>query len=230
MVDGAEKRGYPGGDPIGYEISANPNKPYRYGATQIDAPEQLDDARARLRHFRQMFWQRRHDFAVSRCRVFDPRQSAVCLVVAALTGQPARRFRQYRPHRNSDHRWNSDKQRPAPDRIDEIDRTVYHLNVEQSLIYGLIMSSIGLCGTISAANDKHPAPTPMRYDKNADQGDGKKPNRKQYLHREGKAATALRPGEFIEIGGHQGNLAAEANALNETQHPQRIVARGRSAG
>ena len=29
-------------------------------------------------------------------------------------------------------------------------RTVYHLNVEQSLIYGLIMSSIGLCGTISA--------------------------------------------------------------------------------
>ena len=29
-------------------------------------------------------------------------------------------------------------------------RTVYHLNVEQSLIYGLIISSIGLCGTIAA--------------------------------------------------------------------------------
>src|SRR5215470_3638195 len=29
-------------------------------------------------------------------------------------------------------------------------RTVYHLNVEQSLIYGLIISSVGLCGTISA--------------------------------------------------------------------------------
>jgi putative MFS transporter len=29
-------------------------------------------------------------------------------------------------------------------------RTVYHLNVEQSLIYGLIISSIGLCGTITA--------------------------------------------------------------------------------
>jgi putative MFS transporter len=29
-------------------------------------------------------------------------------------------------------------------------RTVYHLNVEQSLIYGLIISAIGLCGTISA--------------------------------------------------------------------------------
>src|SRR6516164_3931035 len=26
-------------------------------------------------------------------------------------------------------------------------RTVYHLNVEQSLIYGLIISSVGLCGT-----------------------------------------------------------------------------------
>jgi MFS transporter, putative metabolite:H+ symporter len=29
-------------------------------------------------------------------------------------------------------------------------RTVYHLDVEQSLIYGLIISSIGLCGTIAA--------------------------------------------------------------------------------
>jgi putative MFS transporter len=29
-------------------------------------------------------------------------------------------------------------------------RTIYHLNVEQSLIYGLIISAIGLCGTISA--------------------------------------------------------------------------------
>src|SRR5215469_4387599 len=29
-------------------------------------------------------------------------------------------------------------------------RTVYHLNVEQSLIYGLIISSVGLCGTIVA--------------------------------------------------------------------------------
>jgi putative MFS transporter len=29
-------------------------------------------------------------------------------------------------------------------------RTVYHLNVEQSLIYGLIISSVGLCGTIAA--------------------------------------------------------------------------------
>jgi putative MFS transporter len=29
-------------------------------------------------------------------------------------------------------------------------RTVYHLNVEQSLIYGLVISSIGLCGTIAA--------------------------------------------------------------------------------
>jgi putative MFS transporter len=29
-------------------------------------------------------------------------------------------------------------------------RTVYHLGVEQSLIYGLIISSIGLCGTVAA--------------------------------------------------------------------------------
>ena len=29
-------------------------------------------------------------------------------------------------------------------------RTVYHLNVKRSLIYGLIISSIGLCGTIAA--------------------------------------------------------------------------------
>jgi putative MFS transporter len=29
-------------------------------------------------------------------------------------------------------------------------RTVYHLDVEQSLIYGLIISSVGLCGTIVA--------------------------------------------------------------------------------
>src|ERR1700745_4176186 len=29
-------------------------------------------------------------------------------------------------------------------------RTVYHLNVEQSLIYGLIISSLGCCGTIAA--------------------------------------------------------------------------------
>jgi putative MFS transporter len=29
-------------------------------------------------------------------------------------------------------------------------RTVYHLGVEQSLIYGLIISAIGLCGTIAA--------------------------------------------------------------------------------
>src|SRR5262249_57077966 len=30
MVDGAEQRGHPGGDAIGHEIGANPNKPHRY--------------------------------------------------------------------------------------------------------------------------------------------------------------------------------------------------------
>src|SRR5579863_2884873 len=100
MVDGAEKRGHPGGDAIGYEISSNPKKPHRDGAAQVDAFEQLDEARASLGHLGQIFWKRRNEFALSRRGVFDARQSTIRIIVATLAGQPARRFRQDTAHWN----------------------------------------------------------------------------------------------------------------------------------
>src|SRR5262249_10765235 len=47
---------------------------------------------------------------------------------------------------------------------------------------------------------------------------------------EGKAPAVFRVSEFIQIRRHQWNLAAEPNALNESQQPQLLVARRRSAG
>src|SRR5581483_10366828 len=115
MIDRAEQRRYPGGDAIGYEIGADPDKPHRDGTPQIDAPEQFDDARPRLRHFRQIPRQWRYRLAVARGGILDPRQSAIGLIVAALTSEPARRFRQYRAHGNSDQRRNSaNDEHPPP--------------------------------------------------------------------------------------------------------------------
>ncbi len=78
-------------------------------------------------------------------------------------------------------------------------------------------------------DDEHRLPAPIRHGVNADQRTHRQADREHHLHRQREATAALGLGKFVDIGGHQRDLAAEADALDEAQPPHLVVGGGEGA-